>query len=120
MIVRRQHQASNLIAPHFRLVQFLSSHFNATRLGSRQIQRVYYRLVHITLDAMHHTVDHPLARETRFHIILLGLRILQFGTDTDAADQWRLKDKILSAALAWFCTPPRSAFLSLPVSIIWN
>ena len=109
MIVRRQHQTYDLIAPHFRLVQFLSSHFNAIRLGNRQIQHVYYRLMHITLDAMAHTLDHPLARETHFHIVLLGLRILQFGTDTNAADQWRMKDRILSAALAWFYSAPRSA-----------
>lgn len=98
-----------MIAPHFRLVQFLSSHFNATRLGSRQIQRVYYRLMHVTLDAMGHTMEHPLARETHFHIVLLGLRILQFGTDMDMAAQWRLKDRILSAALAWFSIAPRCA-----------
>lgn len=107
VIVRRQHQAYNMIAPHFRLVQFLSSHFNATRLGSRQIQRVYYRLMHVTLDAMGHTMEHPLARETHFHIVLLGLRILQFGTDMDSSAQWRLKDRILSAALAWFSIAPR-------------
>lgn len=109
---RRQHQAYNMIAPHFRLVQFLSSHFNATRLGSRQLQRVYYRLMHLTLDAIAagDCMDHPLARETHFHIVLLGLRILQFGTDMDVADHWRLKDRILSAALQWFSVAPRWSF----------
>ncbi|KAF2094163.1 hypothetical protein NA57DRAFT_47196, partial [Rhizodiscina lignyota] len=110
VIMKRQHQAYDHIAPHFRLVQFLSSHFNATRLGSRQIQRVYYRLMHITLDAINDVMEHPLARETLFHIVLLGLRILQFGTDMDAADHWRLKDRILSAALSWFCMAPMWSF----------
>lgn len=109
-ILRRQHQTYDLIAPHFRLVQFLSSHFNATRLGSRQVQRVYYRLMHITLDAMNYTVDHPLARETHFHIVLLGIRVLQYGTDMDEPARWRLKDRIISAALAWFTRAPQWSY----------
>jgi phosphatidylinositol 4-kinase len=107
MIVRRQHQAYDQLAPHFRLVQFLTSHFNATRLGSPEIQRVYYRLMHVTLDAMTNVMDHPLGRETHFHIVLLALRILQFGVDMNPSDKWRLKDSILSAALSWFCSAPK-------------
>jgi phosphatidylinositol 4-kinase A len=107
LIIRRQHTAYDLIAPHLRLVQFLSSHFNATRLGSPYVQKVYQRLINITLTALERTQAHPLAREAHFHIILLGLRILRYSGDLDRAVLWRFKDRLLSAALAWFAFPAR-------------
>jgi phosphatidylinositol 4-kinase len=110
LIVNRQHGAIDMIAPHLRVAQFLSSHFNATRLGSPYIQRIYYRLMTITLDALAETKSHPLAREAHFHIILLGLRILRFGIGLDITILWRLKDRLLTAALAWFANPPRWSY----------
>ncbi|KKY13877.1 putative phosphatidylinositol 3-kinase 3 [Diplodia seriata] len=109
-IMKRQQHAYNLIAPHFRLLQFLESHFSATRLGSPHVERVYHRLMHITLSAMSHTTNHPLTREAHFHVVLLGLRILQYSTGSNTSGQWRLKDRILSAALAWFKERPRWSF----------
>jgi phosphatidylinositol 4-kinase A len=99
-----------MIAPHFHLVQFLSSHFNGTRLGSPYIQRIYQRLINITLDALLSTRCHPLAREAHFHIVLLGLRILRYGSNLDAPLLWRFKDRLLSAALAWFSSPPNWSY----------
>ncbi|KAJ9668769.1 phosphatidylinositol-4- kinase [Coniosporium apollinis] len=109
--IQRQHQRThNMIAPHFRLLQFFSSHFNATRLGSPHIEKIYNRLMQVTLEAMPYTSNHPLAREVHFHIVLLGLRVLRFSTDLSAAMQWRLKDRILSAALVWFSRQPKWSF----------
>ncbi|KAK8218530.1 hypothetical protein IWZ01DRAFT_155955 [Phyllosticta capitalensis] len=108
--MRKQQHAYNLIAPHFRLLQFLESHFSASRLGSPHVERVYHRLIHIILSAMGHTTNHPLTREAHLHVVLLGLRILQFSTGMSIAAQWRLKDRILSAALAWFKQRPRWSF----------
>jgi phosphatidylinositol 4-kinase len=99
-----------MIAPHVRVAQFLSSHFNATRLGSPYIQRVYYRLINITLDALIGSKCHPLGREAHFHIVLLGLRILRFSIGLESAALWRFKDRLLSAALAWFASSPRWSF----------
>jgi phosphatidylinositol 4-kinase len=110
LIVGTQQKAVDLIAPHLRVAQFLASHFNATRLGSPYIQRVYYRLMTVTLDALAETKSHPLAREAHFHVILLGLRILRFSTGLDLAVLWRLKDRLLTAALAWFANPPRWSY----------
>lgn len=103
----RQQQAYNAIAPHFRLLQFLSSHFNATRLSNPNVEKVYHRLMHITLDAMGLSTGHPLAREAHFHVILLGLKILHHCTSLRDLVKWRLKDRILSAGLAWFVVSPR-------------
>ncbi|KAH0559535.1 hypothetical protein GP486_003947 [Trichoglossum hirsutum] len=109
-LLRRQQAAHNLIAPHLRVLQFLGSHFNATRLGSPHIQKIFYRLVQITLDGLKHTTGHPLAREVRFQIVLFSLKVLTYGTGLDSTASWRLKDQILSAALTWFSFPPRWSF----------
>ena len=110
VIMKRQQLVHNLIAPHLRLTHFLSSHFNSSRLTSPSIENTYARLMRSTMLAMKHTVYQPLAREVHFHIVLLGLRILKYCTRLDPSAQWRLKDSILSAALAWFATPPMWSF----------
>ncbi|KAF2178530.1 hypothetical protein K469DRAFT_802757 [Zopfia rhizophila CBS 207.26] len=109
-LMRRQQQIYNIIAPHFRLLQFLSSHFNATRLSNPDVEQVYNRLIHITLDEMSAGCPQPLAREAYFHTILLGLRIVRHCTCLPNAVKWRLKDRILTAGLAWFTKPPEWSF----------
>ncbi|KAK4615299.1 Phosphatidylinositol 4-kinase STT4 [Fulvia fulva] len=109
-IKRREQMVHNLIAPHLRLAHFLSSHFSATRLTSPSVERIYSRLMRITLLAMQKTVDQPLAREVHFHIILLAQKVLKFAVHLDTAARWRLKDAILSAGLSWFCAAPKWSF----------
>ncbi|TIA45992.1 phosphatidylinositol 3, partial [Aureobasidium pullulans] len=109
-ITKRQQQVHDLIAPHFRLVQFLSSHFNATRLSNPHTGRIFHRLMRVTLAALRHSGSHPLAREVHFHIILLALRVISYGTGYDEKSRWELKDQILSAALRWFNFPARWSF----------
>jgi phosphatidylinositol 4-kinase A len=106
LITRRQTAAYELIAPHLKLLQFLSSHFSASRLGTPHVQRIYQRLINITLDATCDGMSHPLAREAFLHIILLGLKILRFSTNMDPQVVWRFKDRLLSAALSWFSYEP--------------
>ncbi|KAM0721899.1 hypothetical protein Q7P37_002824 [Cladosporium fusiforme] len=105
-IAKRRQIVHNLIAPHLRLTQFLSSHFNSSRLTAPSVERVYARLMRITATAMRHSIGHPLAREVHFHIVLLALDFLRLCTRVSAAAQWRLKDAVLSAGLAWFANPP--------------
>ena len=106
-ILSQQNQAQNLISPHYRISQFFLSRFRASRLDNQQTQRVYARLMLTTLASMPRAINHPLARETHFQIILLGLYVLRFTTVLTYADKWRLKDSLLSAALSWFSSPPR-------------
>jgi phosphatidylinositol 4-kinase len=105
--VKQQQQAYNIIAPHFRLLQFLSSHFNATRLGNPDVEKVYHRMMHVTLDSMRYLPVHPLAREAHFHVVLLGLKVLRHCTSLREMFKWRLKDRILTAGLAWFARSPK-------------
>ncbi|KZF26893.1 phosphatidylinositol 4-kinase [Xylona heveae TC161] len=107
---KRQQAAHNIIAPHFRVLQFLASHFNANRLGSPQIRRIFHRIVRVTLNGIVHATNHPLAREMHFQIILFALGILRHTNGLDAAEQWRLKDQILCAALRWFSHPSSWSF----------
>ncbi|KAI8935711.1 hypothetical protein NX059_007232 [Plenodomus lindquistii] len=107
---KRQQQIYNLIAPHFRLLQFLSSHFSASRLSKSDVERVYVRLIHVTLDAMSDGCSQPLAREAYFHIILLGLRIATQCITLSPTIKWRLVDRILTGALAWFAKAPQWSF----------
>ena len=109
-LMKKQQAAHNLIAPHLRLLQFLSSHFNAGRLGSPNSQRIYHKLIITALEGLKRSAGHPLAREFHFQAVLFGLNILRHGTSIDQAARWRLKDMILSAALSWFSHVPRWSF----------
>lgn len=113
---KHQQQIYNLIAPHFRLLQFLSSHFSASRLSKPDVERVYVRLIHLTLDAMSVGCTQPLARESYFHMILLGLKIARHCTTLASAIKGRLMDRILTAGLAWFAQAPQ--YVS-PLSLVF-
>jgi len=109
-ISKRQQVVHGLIDPHLRLTHYLSSHFSSSRLTSSSVERVYSRLMRITMLAMKHTVTQPLAREVHFHVVLLGLKVLKYCTTLDQPAKWRLKDAALSAGLAWFVRPPCWSF----------
>jgi len=109
-LAKRKQLVHNLLAPHTRLLQFLGSHFNATRLGSQDTQRIFLRMLDITLDAVKAANPQPMAREIRFQIVLFGLKTMRTTTTMGAIAQWRLKDKLLSAALSWFASAPKWSF----------
>ncbi|KAI1176871.1 phosphatidylinositol 3 [Nemania sp. FL0916] len=109
-LTKQRQQIHNLLAPHTQLMQFFDSHFNATRLGSPDTQRIFLRLLGLTLDAMKSSISHPLAREIRLRIILFSLKVLRMSETAGAIAQWRLKDKILSAGLTWFRFTPKWSF----------
>ena len=104
---KRQQVTHDLIAPHYRLVQFLSSHFHATRLCFPSMERTFHRFARTTLTAVRQSAGQPLAREVHFQILLLTLRILGHSTTSDDAARWTLKDQILSTGLKWFAMHPR-------------
>lgn len=107
LLMKRQQAALNLIAPHLRILQFLTSHFNATRLGSPHTQRIFQRMISISLGVLKESAGHPLAREMYFQLVFFGLHVLRFSNGLDQVARWRLKDTILGAGLRWFSHPPR-------------
>ncbi|KAJ5232588.1 hypothetical protein N7468_005544, partial [Penicillium chermesinum] len=106
-MLRTQNKAQEIISPHSRILQFFESHFNAIRLGNLQDQQLFYRLISSTVVALTKTQGHPLAREVHFRIVLFGLNILSYFSPRHCAASWKLKDQVLSAALAWFKHPPK-------------
>lgn len=109
-MARRKQLVHDMLSPHARLLQFFSSHFSATRLGSIDTRRGFIRMLDLTLDSMANAAPHPMAREIRFLIILFGLRVLRASTMIGATAQWRLKEKILLAGLSWFRHSPKWSF----------
>ena len=107
LLIKRQQSIHNLISPHLRVLQFLISHFKASRLGSPHLRRSVHRLISITLTGLCASAGHPLLREFHFEVILFGLQMLKLSDDLGKAAKWRLKDRIISAALDWFSHPPR-------------
>ncbi|CAG8981691.1 hypothetical protein HYALB_00006563 [Hymenoscyphus albidus] len=107
---KRQQVAHNLLQPHMRLLQFLGSHFNASRLGNPHAEKAFVRLVNVTLDALKQSTGHPLSREIRFHLVLFSLKVMRHATALDFKSRCQLKDKILSAALTWFSFRPQWSF----------
>lgn len=67
-------------------------------------------MTRITLAAIRRGAAHPLAREVHFHVVLMALRVLTYGTGSTGKAHWELKDQILSAGLAWFSFPPRWSY----------
>ena len=110
VLARRQQAVHDIIAPHYRIIQFFQSHFNAIRLGSAYTQRTFGRVVSATLAGLMNSVGHPLTREVHFQMILFAITVVRFGTRLDGGKLWRLKDLILSASLRWFAHPPRWSF----------
>ena len=109
-LAKLQQAAHDMIAPHLRLLQFLNSHFHATRLGSPHSQRTFYRIIVTTLKGLRVSSAHPLAREFYFQAVLFGLNIFRHCAGLSPTARWKLKDTILSAALSWFSHPPRWSY----------
>ncbi|ROT36978.1 phosphatidylinositol 3 [Sodiomyces alkalinus F11] len=109
-IARHKQHVHDVLSPHMRLIQFFGSHFNATRLGSPDIQRIFLRLLDFTLQAIRTSTSHPMARELRYQIVLFGLKVLRFCTTIGLVAQLRLKDQLLSAGLSWFKAAPRWSY----------
>ncbi|KAI5818864.1 hypothetical protein BZA77DRAFT_306621 [Pyronema omphalodes] len=105
-----QQTAIDLLSPHIRLIQMLSSHYHANRHGNPHIQKMFLRLIHISLNGLKTATGHPLAREARFQLVLLGLQILKYSTGLTERQQYSLKELIISAGLSWFKFAPRWSF----------
>ncbi|KAF9116746.1 phosphatidylinositol-4- kinase [Mortierella sp. AM989] len=101
--------ASYLFAPHVIWIEFLSSRFQATRYGNRDIVDIFTRLIQLTFDSSYKMSTHPLSREGRFQLILLGLRLIQ-SNRMEALIEYKFRSALYLAALTWFELSPRWSF----------
>ncbi|KAK3818759.1 MAG: hypothetical protein J3Q66DRAFT_282178 [Benniella sp.] len=93
--------ASYLFAPHSIWIEFLSSRFQATRYSNRDLVDIFTRLIQLTFDAGYKMSTHPVAREGRFQLILLGLRLIQ-SNRMEALVEYKVRSALYLAALSWF------------------
>ncbi|KAG0310681.1 phosphatidylinositol-4- kinase [Dissophora globulifera] len=101
--------ATYLFAPHVIWIEFLSSRFQATRYGNRDMVDMFTRLLQLTFDSGFKMSSHPLAREGRFQLILLGLRLIQ-SNRMEALIEYKVRSALYTAALSWFELSPRWSF----------
>ncbi|KAH6625953.1 hypothetical protein B0J18DRAFT_126588 [Chaetomium sp. MPI-SDFR-AT-0129] len=112
-LAKRKQVVHNLLAPHSHLLQFLSSHYNATLLGSLDTHFLFHRLLHATFAATKNSTPHPMAREIRLQLVLFGLKVHNTTATIKSISQVvhrRLREQLLSAGLGWFDAPPRWSF----------
>ncbi|ORZ04544.1 hypothetical protein BCR41DRAFT_313029 [Lobosporangium transversale] len=101
--------ASYLFAPHVIWIEFLSSRFQATRYGNRDMVDIFTRLIQLTFDTKYKMSTHPLAREGRFQLILLGLQLMQ-SNRMEALIEYKIRSALYHAAFSWFELSPRWSF----------
>ncbi|KAG0005415.1 phosphatidylinositol-4- kinase [Entomortierella chlamydospora] len=101
--------ASYLFAPHVIWIEFLSSRFQATRYDNRDMVDIFTRLLQLTFDSGYKMSTHPLAREGRFQLILLGLRLIQ-SNRMEALVEYKVRSALYHVALSWFELSPRWSF----------
>ncbi|KAI1302141.1 phosphatidylinositol-4- kinase [Mortierella claussenii] len=101
--------ASYLFAPHVIWIEFLSSRFQATRYRNQDMVDTFTRLLQLTLGNAYKMSTHPLAREGRFRLLLLGLCLLQ-NHCLEAFIEYKLRSALYLSALAWFELSPRWTF----------
>ncbi|KAF9414220.1 phosphatidylinositol-4- kinase, partial [Podila epigama] len=101
--------ASYLFSPHVIWIEFLSSRFQATRYGNSDMVDMFTRLLQLTFDNGFKMSTHPLAREGRFQLLLLGLRLIQ-SNRMEALVEYKLRNALYLSALSWFELSPRWSF----------
>ncbi|KAF9190169.1 phosphatidylinositol-4- kinase, partial [Haplosporangium sp. Z 767] len=101
--------ASFLFAPHVIWIEFFSSRFQATRYRNRDMIDMFTRLLQLTFDKANKMSTHPLAREGRFQLLILGLRLLQTNK-MEALVEYTLRSTLYRSALSWFELSPKWSF----------
>lgn len=104
-LLRQQRKAQSMITPHSRVLQFIISQYNATKLSSPHLEELFLRVASRTMIALRSIAGHPLCRELYFSAVLFALDILADCISTSKPLLWRYKDATLSAALHWFKHP---------------
>ncbi|KAJ9110206.1 hypothetical protein QFC20_003058 [Naganishia adeliensis] len=101
--------AKRMLQPHTLLTQVLSSRFQAVKYRDRGITLAFFRLLIQSFKAHKRMSTHPLAREVRFSLVLLGFQLLA-SSNMEANFELRFRDHVFNAALSWFSVKPVWSF----------
>ncbi|RUP48544.1 hypothetical protein BC936DRAFT_144422, partial [Jimgerdemannia flammicorona] len=98
--------AAYLFSPHVTWIHFLSSRFHSIRYRSRHLVDLFLRLLQSAFDSAAHMSTHPLARESRFQLLLLGLKVLK-GNRMEALIEYKFRSTLYHASFDWFSQSPK-------------
>ncbi|KAI7870650.1 hypothetical protein BDF14DRAFT_1772183 [Spinellus fusiger] len=90
-----------LFSPHISWIKFLSSRFYALRHCSRYLVGILIRILQESFQNAELMSTHPLARSTRFHLLLLGMKILR-SVRIEALAEYKFRSYVYHAAFHWF------------------
>ncbi|CAG8444257.1 12972_t:CDS:10 [Acaulospora morrowiae] len=106
---RNYKHARHSFHPHLIWLEWLSGRFHAFGYRCAELVNLYVRLFQTTLDECQNICNHPLSREGRLHIIIMGFKILQ-SNKMEASIELRFRIRIFKAAFTWFSLPPRWSY----------
>ena len=114
---KQENYAREVFTPHLLILRYLRQHFQPCGPFDSHTILLLFRVVITGLTATKEASTHPLAREARLQLLLLGLDLVREG---------RLPSKMQSAlqlatykfALAWYAGPPIVQFGSNRIQLI--
>lgn len=101
--------ARRLLVPHTILLQMLRSRFQAVRYKNPGLMQLLLRLVMRSTRKGVSLSTHPLARESRFSLLVFGFEVLRSSL-MDTYPEARLREALYRAALSWFAVRPQWSF----------
>ncbi|KAI7875421.1 hypothetical protein K492DRAFT_168123 [Lichtheimia hyalospora FSU 10163] len=99
-------QSRSLFIPHLAWIEFIHSRFNATRHMRKNLTSLFIHLLGSTFRNAHLMSTHALSRQPRFHMLWLGLKILE-TVNMEAFTEHNFRTLVYEAAFNWFCLPPK-------------
>jgi phosphatidylinositol 4-kinase A len=104
---RAKHEkfVQDAFAPHLLILRYIRQHYQPCGAVDMNTAYSIYRLVLTSLNAAKETSAHPLAREGRLQLVLLGLQLVRDGRlPSRLADM--LQTAMYKFALSWYAHPP--------------
>ncbi|KAG9126585.1 phosphatidylinositol-4- kinase [Ceratobasidium sp. 392] len=101
--------ARRLLVPHTILLQMLRSRFQAVRYRNPGLMQLLLRLVLRSTRKGVSLSTHPLARESRFSLLVFGFEVLRSSL-MDTYPEARLREALYRGALSWFAVRPQWSF----------
>lgn len=96
----------NTITPHTAWLEFLASRFDAFKNSKPELIDILGRILMISFKHCKEMTTNPLAREARFQLLLLGLKMLRRNS-MDPIFETIFRSGLYACSFAWFATPPR-------------
>ncbi|KAG8904073.1 phosphatidylinositol-4- kinase [Tulasnella sp. 403] len=101
--------ARRMLLPHMLLLAMLTSRFQAARYKNPGLMLLVLRLVLRSCEAHPILSTHPLARESRFSLLIFGFEALK-SSRMDTYSEYRIRESLYKAAFSWFAVRPQWSY----------